>query len=67
MVQLSIWLIYLYRLLSPIWVWQACRFSPSCSEYAVLALRKYGFIHGWELTFKRLGRCHPPNGGVDYP
>jgi hypothetical protein len=32
-----------------------------------LALRKYGFVTGWKLTFDRLGRCKPPYGGIDLP
>ncbi len=38
-----------------------CRFFPSCSEYAVIALRKHGFIRGIELAWNRLKRCRPDN------
>lgn len=34
-----------------------CRFYPTCSEYAVKALNKYGFIRGWFLAYKRVKRC----------
>ena len=45
-----------------------CKFHPSCSEYAVLAIRKHGAIKGLFLAARRLGRCHPwSHGGVDYP
>lgn len=44
-----------------------CRFTPSCSEYAILALDKYGAIKGSVLTVKRICRCKYPNGGEDYP
>lgn len=37
----------------------SCRFSPTCSEYALQAIRKYGPIKGGWLAFKRLLRCHP--------
>jgi uncharacterized protein len=46
----------------------ACRFSPSCSEYARLALIEHGFLGGLWLTVKRIGRCHPFHpGGYDPP
>jgi putative membrane protein insertion efficiency factor len=37
----------------------ACRFTPSCSEYALEALQRHGSIKGGWLTLKRLLRCHP--------
>ena len=40
----------------------SCRFTPTCSEYAVQALRKYGPFKGTWLTIKRLSRCHPWGG-----
>lgn len=39
-----------------------CRFVPTCSEYAVQAIRKYGPIKGVWLALKRLCRCHPWGG-----
>lgn len=39
-----------------------CRYSPSCSQYAIEALRKYGAIKGGWLATKRLLRCHPWGG-----
>lgn len=39
-----------------------CRFTPTCSEYALQALRKYGPFKGFWLTVKRLSRCHPWGG-----
>ena len=39
-----------------------CRYVPSCSEYAIQALRKYGAIKGGWLAAKRLLRCHPWGG-----
>lgn len=46
-----------------------CPFVPSCSNYAILALQKYGFIKGWFMTFQRLKRCHnkPDCGTRDFP
>lgn len=44
-----------------------CRFYPSCSTYAVDAVRTHGALRGTALAARRLGRCHPWNpGGVDH-
>lgn len=40
----------------------SCRFTPTCSEYAMQALRKYGPFKGGWLTVRRLLRCHPWGG-----
>lgn len=43
-----------------------CRFTPSCSVYALEAIRKHGAIKGWVMALRRLARCHPFNpGGYD--
>ena len=43
-----------------------CRFEPSCSLYAIEALRQHGIFRGGWLAAKRLGRCHPLHpGGYD--
>ena len=39
-----------------------CRFTPTCSQYALEALRKYGPIKGGWLALKRILRCHPWGG-----
>ncbi|HZQ83051.1 MAG TPA: membrane protein insertion efficiency factor YidD [Gaiellaceae bacterium] len=45
-----------------------CKFHPTCSEYAVLAIRKHGVLKGIPLGAWRLLRCHPwSHGGIDYP
>lgn len=45
---------------------QRCRFFPSCSDYAMQALRQYGLGFGIMLSLKRIGRCHPfCAGGYD--
>jgi uncharacterized protein len=47
---------------------RACRFSPTCSEYARLALLKHGFWRGSLLGAWRILRCHPLHpGGIDLP
>jgi hypothetical protein len=44
----------------------ACRFYPSCSQYALLAINQYGVVKGAYLAFRRLLRCHPFHpGGID--
>lgn len=44
----------------------ACRFYPSCSQYAILAINQYGVVKGSYLAFRRLLRCHPFHpGGFD--
>jgi putative membrane protein insertion efficiency factor len=40
----------------------SCRFTPTCSQYAIEALRKHGPIRGLYLTIRRLLRCHPWGG-----
>src|SRR6185312_11340187 len=43
-----------------------CRFTPSCSHYAVEALKKHGLIKGTWLSIRRIARCHPWGGhGID--
>ncbi|MBR6772987.1 MAG: membrane protein insertion efficiency factor YidD [Clostridia bacterium] len=43
-----------------------CRFIPTCSEYALAAVEKYGAIKGGWLAFRRILRCHPFHpGGYD--
>ena len=40
----------------------ACRYTPTCSQYGIEAIRKYGIIKGGWLTIKRISRCHPWGG-----
>lgn len=51
--------------LSP-WVGQSCRFTPTCSSYAIEAIETWGVLKGLSLAFRRIGRCHPwAQGGLD--
>ncbi len=44
----------------------ACRFTPTCSRYAIEAIEKYGALRGGFLAVRRLLRCHPfARGGYD--
>nr|WP_322975044.1 membrane protein insertion efficiency factor YidD [Aporhodopirellula aestuarii] len=45
-----------------------CRFTPTCSSYAIGAIQKHGLIRGTWAAIKRIARCHPWNpGGYDPP
>lgn len=61
-----IFLIKLYRkYISPL-KRPSCRFYPTCSQYAITAIEKYGALKGGIMSIKRLCRCHPFNkGGYD--
>ncbi len=53
------------RAISP-YLPQACRFTPSCSEYAVQAIERYGALKGLRLSIWRVLRCNPfCKGGYD--
>jgi len=41
----------------------ACRYSPTCSDYMMQAVTKYGAVRGVWMGLKRLARCHPFHGG----
>lgn len=50
------------------WIGPSCRYTPTCSEYAVLSLRKYGALRGSVLAIWRILRCNPWGGhGHDPP
>jgi len=53
------------RAISP-WLPPACRYVPTCSEYAMEAVERYGALGGGAMAFLRLLRCHPfAKGGYD--
>jgi len=64
---ICIWLIRFYqKFLSPLKRNPTCRFTPTCSAYAIEAYRKRGFFVGTALTVWRILRCNPFNpGGYD--
>ncbi|MEE3343238.1 MAG: membrane protein insertion efficiency factor YidD [Bacilli bacterium] len=39
-----------------------CRYTPTCSEYAIQAINKYGFIKGWKKSLRRIISCNPFGG-----
>ena len=60
-------LVKLYQwILSP-FLGQQCRFAPTCSHYAIEALKTHGAIKGLLLTVKRVSRCHPWHAGGHDP
>ena len=52
-------LVEAYRLLLSPWVGQSCRFTPTCSRYAIDALQRHGAVAGTLYTAWRLVRCNP--------
>ncbi len=66
--RIAIGVLDLYRMTIGVSFGGQCRFYPSCSTYARLALKKHGLIKGGTMALWRLVRCNPFNhGGVDEP
>ncbi|MDR1699440.1 MAG: membrane protein insertion efficiency factor YidD [Prevotellaceae bacterium] len=54
--------VYVYRaVISPL-LPPSCRYTPTCSQYAIEAVKKYGMFKGGWLALKRISRCHPWGG-----
>ena len=63
---LALKLVRAYKLVISPWLPPACRFTPTCSEYAQEAIEQYGFIRGVVRAVGRVLRCHPLHrGGFD--
>lgn len=64
-------LIRLYQVLAPKRLRMKCRFEPSCSQYMILAIEKYGIIRGTYKGINRLSKCNNRgnglSGGIDFP
>ena len=58
-VRVAIVVIRSYQLLLSPFAGGACRFQPSCSEYAMTAVQEHGAIRGLWLALRRVSRCHP--------
>ena len=68
--------IFTFIFLIPVWIYQkfisplkppSCKYYPTCSNYAVTALKRFGPIKGTLLAIKRICRCNPWSlGGIDY-
>jgi putative membrane protein insertion efficiency factor len=62
----AIFLVRVYQVSKHFFLPPSCRFYPTCSTYAIDALRKYGLVKGSWKAMKRIGRCHPfHSGGYD--
>ena len=65
--RLLVGLVLTYRFALKPWLGNACRFEPTCSAYALQALRQHGALAGSALATGRLLRCHPWCAGGDDP
>ena len=59
LIKLIVWFISLYQLLVSPWFGKACRFNPSCSNYAQEAIMRHGIVKGGYLSMMRIIKCHP--------
>ena len=60
-------LVLMYKAFAPLSTRDRCRFEPTCSTYMILSIKRYGVFRGVIKGIKRILRCKPPNGGIDYP
>jgi putative membrane protein insertion efficiency factor len=61
-------LVRFYQVAISPWLGPNCRFTPTCSEYFILAVRKHGPVRGAWRGVRRICRCHPLHpGGYDPP
>ena len=57
--QILIALIKLYRYVISPYLAPSCRYTPTCSSYAIEAVERFGVFRGSWLAMRRIGRCHP--------
>jgi uncharacterized protein len=62
-----IFLIKCYQWVISPWLGPKCRFTPTCSQYAIEAFRKYGVFKGGWMAIRRISRCHPWGGSGHDP
>jgi putative membrane protein insertion efficiency factor len=55
-------LVRLYQLTLSPWLGPNCRFQPTCSDYSITALRRFGVVKGSVMSVRRILRCHPWGG-----
>jgi putative membrane protein insertion efficiency factor len=58
-VRVGVVLVRAYQLALSPFAGGACRFTPSCSDYAIQAIQDHGAVRGLGLALRRVGRCHP--------
>ncbi|PKQ29851.1 MAG: membrane protein insertion efficiency factor YidD [Actinobacteria bacterium HGW-Actinobacteria-10] len=64
--KIAVMLIRIYqKMVSPLFP-PSCRFTPTCSSYAITSIERYGAMRGGWMAIRRISRCHPWNpGGFD--
>lgn len=65
--RITVFIIKVYQRFAPDSIRLKCRYEPSCSEYMILSIQKYGLIKGLIKGVKRIYRCNINGGGFDYP
>ncbi len=65
--KLAIGMVRIYQRFAPSSLRNRCRFEPSCSQYMILAIQKYGLIKGARKGLDRVRRCNVHGGGFDEP
>jgi putative membrane protein insertion efficiency factor len=60
--KISLILIYAYQKSFSALIGRNCRFAPTCSDYAIQAIKQHGFFKGWYLAIHRIIRCNPWGG-----
>ena len=63
LIKIFIKLIQIYKILISPFLGYNCRYLPTCSDYSIEALKKFGLIKGITLILKRILKCHPWGGG----
>ena len=65
--RILIFLVKVYQRFAPAKLRERCRYEPSCSQYMILSIEKYGAVRGAYKGIRRWRSCRPPNGGFDMP
>ncbi|HAG52792.1 MAG TPA: membrane protein insertion efficiency factor YidD [Alphaproteobacteria bacterium] len=67
--KISLILIRVYQKSFSALIGRSCRFAPTCSDYALIAIKRYGFFKGWYLALIRIAKCNPwgPHGHDPVP
>jgi len=60
-------MIVYYQNKAPRHIRESCLYTPTCSQYMIMSVEKYGAFIGIALGINRIISCRAPNGGIDYP
>ncbi len=64
--RIVVFIIRLYQTLLSPYMAPSCRYTPTCSQYSIEAVQRFGVLKGLWLSFRRIGSCHPwHQGGYD--